>query len=44
VLVLSRPIHFSCRQRGSVDAAHTDDVPQLLRKRREAGANPMRCR
>ena len=45
VLVLSRPIRFSRRQRGSVDPAHTDDVPQLLAKRREAVANPMwyRC-
>src|SRR6202047_3864324 len=44
VLVLSRPIHFSSRQRGSADTAHTDNVPQLLAKRREAVANPMRCR
>jgi hypothetical protein len=44
VLVLSRPIHLSRRQRGIVDTAHTDDVPQLLAKRREAVANPMRCR
>jgi hypothetical protein len=43
VLVLSRPIHFSRRQRSVVDTAHTDDVPQLLAKRREAVANPMRC-
>src|SRR3984893_12532835 len=43
VLVLSRPIHFSRRQRGIVDTAHTDDVPQLLAKRREAVANPMRA-
>ena len=44
VLVLSLPIDFPRRQRGSVDTAHTDDVPQLLAKRREAVANPMRCR
>src|SRR5580658_5044069 len=44
VLVLSRPIHFSRRQRGSGDTAHADDVPQLLRKWREAVANPTRCR
>src|SRR6516162_9883617 len=41
VLVLSRPIHFSCRQCGIVDASDTDDVPQLLAKRREAV--PIRC-
>ena len=44
VLVLSRPIHLSRRQRGVVDTTHTDDVPQLLAKRREAVANPMWCR
>src|SRR5215831_12277958 len=44
VLVLSRPLHSSCRQRGIVDTADTDDVPQLLAKRREAVANPMWCR
>lgn len=33
--------HRSVTQRGVVDAAHTDDVPQLLAKRREAVANPM---
>ena len=43
VLVLSRPIHSFCRQRGIVDTAHTDDVAQLLAKRREAVANPMWC-
>jgi len=41
VLVLSRPIHFPRRQRGIVDAAHADDVPQLLAKWPEAIANPM---
>jgi hypothetical protein len=44
VLVLSRPIHLSRRQRGIVDTARTDDVPQLLAKRREAVVNPMRYR
>src|SRR6516164_7534904 len=44
VLVLSRPIHFPRRQRGVVDAAHTDDVPQLLAKRRQAFSNPMSYR
>ena len=44
VLVLSCPIHPSRRQRSIVDTTHTDDVPQLLAKRREAVANPMRCR
>src|SRR5215472_5624054 len=44
VLVLSRPIHFPRRQGGIVDTAHTDDVPQLLAKRREADANPMAYR
>jgi len=45
MLVLSRPIHFPCRQRGIVDTAHTDKMPQLLAKRREPMANPMwrRC-
>src|SRR5215472_9495937 len=44
VLVLSRPIHLPRRERGVVDTAHADDVPQLLAKRREAFANPMLCR
>src|SRR5437660_6199565 len=44
VIVLSRPVHFSRRQRGIVDTAHADDVPQLLTKWREAVANPIRCR
>ncbi len=44
VIVLSRPIHFSRRQRGIVDTADTHDVPQLLAKRREAVANPIRRR
>jgi hypothetical protein len=43
VFVLSRPIHSFCRQRGVVDTADTDDVPQLLTKRRKAVANPMWC-
>src|SRR5215472_6429120 len=41
VLVLSRPIHLPRRERGVVDTADADDVPQLLAKRREAFANPM---
>jgi hypothetical protein len=45
VIVLTRPIDLSRRQRGIVDAAHTDEMPQLFAKRREAVANPMgRCR
>ena len=44
VLVLSRLIHLSRRQRGVVDTAYTDNVPQLLAERRKALANPMRCR
>src|SRR5947208_8335210 len=46
VILLSRPgpVHFSRRQRGIVDAAHADHVPQLLTKWSEAVANPMRCR
>lgn len=43
VLALSRPIHSFCRQRGIVYTAHTDDVTQLLAKRREAVAKPMWC-
>ena len=43
VLVFACPIHSFRRQRGVVDATHTDDVPQLLAKRRETVANPMRC-
>jgi hypothetical protein len=45
MLVFSRPVHFSRYQRGSVDTAHTDDMAQLLAKRREAVADPMwyRC-
>jgi hypothetical protein len=41
VIVLSRPIDLSRRQRRVVDTAHTDDVPQLLAERREAVADPM---
>src|SRR5215469_13501961 len=44
LIVLSRPIHFFRRQRSVVDTAHTKDVPQLLAKRREAIADPMRYR
>ena len=43
VLMLSRPTHFFRHWRGIVDTADTDDVPQLLTKRREAVANPMWC-
>src|SRR5215510_6865890 len=42
VFVLSRPIHFSCQQRGSVDAADADHVSYLLRERRESESNPLR--
>src|SRR5216683_3161845 len=41
VIVLSRPVHFSRRQCGIVDTAHTHDVPQLFAKWREPLANPM---
>ena len=44
VIVLSGPIHFSRRQRGIVDAAHTNNVPKLLAKWREAIADPMQYR
>src|SRR5215470_8935428 len=44
VLVLSRPIHFSRRQRFIVDTAHADHVPQPLAKWREAVTNPLRGR
>jgi len=43
VLVLSRPIHFFRRQRGIVHTADTDDMSQLLTKRRKAVANPLWC-
>src|SRR5262249_6946266 len=42
VLMLSRPIHLLCRQRGVVDAASADEVPHLLAERREAVANSTR--
>jgi hypothetical protein len=42
VVMLARPIDFSGRQRGIVDTAHTDDVSQLLAKRRESVAYSMR--
>lgn len=44
VIVLSRPIYFSSRQRGIVDTPYADNVTQLLEKWREAEANSMRCR
>jgi hypothetical protein len=44
MLVLSCPLHLPRRQRGIVDTAQTNDVPHLLRKRREALANTMRRR